>query len=160
MTTDHDTTRPDAIGSLMMPPGYVAALDPDGRLIAVPTGQPATPQAPDATPPAGEPERASTTLPPIVGQLVVLGSITALAGSGALWIAAAALRSVHPVLPDAITCLKWSAILVGFVVAGVFTAKVRSRTGATLSVFHTTKTTSIGTQTVRGRGNHGITNHL
>jgi hypothetical protein len=98
-----------------------------------------------------EADRAS--LPPIVGQIVVLGSVTLLAGSGALWIAAAALRAAHPVLPDAIACLEWSAVLVAFVVAGVAAAKVRTRTGATLSVFHTTKTTTVGNQTLRGRHN-------
>ncbi|MDI5971868.1 hypothetical protein POF50_021455 [Streptomyces sp. SL13] len=153
----HTTEQADALGALMMPPGYIAALNADGQIIALPTTDPATPTGPAAEQHTAETERAN--LPPIVGQVVVLGSITALAASGALWIAAAALRAVHPVLPDAITALKWSAALVAVVVLAVAAAKVRTRTGATLSVFHTTHTTTVGNQTVRGRRNT-LNNHF
>jgi hypothetical protein len=147
------TTPPDA---LTLPPGYVAALDKDGRLVALPTPDPATPSETDPAPT----ESAPAGLPPIVGQIVLLGSAATLAASGALWLAAAALRTAAPALPTALDCLKWAALFVALVVGGVVAAKVRTRTGATLSVWHTTKTTHIGPQTVKGRNNRGITNHL
>ncbi|MDI5971418.1 hypothetical protein POF50_019105 [Streptomyces sp. SL13] len=153
----HPAPPANALSTLLMPPGYVAALNADGHIVALPTTDPATPTLPAGEPADAEPEHA--TMPPIVGQIVVLGSITALAASGALWIAAAALRAVHPVLPDAITALKWSALLVATVVLAVAAAKVRTRTGATFSVFHTTKTTTVGNQTLKGRHNT-LNNHF
>lgn len=152
----HTTPPTDAFSTLMMPPGYIAALNTDGQVVALRTTDPTTPVTPATAQHTAEAEPA--TLPPIVGQVVVLGSITVLAASGALWIAAAALRAVHPVLPDAIATLKWSALLVAVVVLAVAAAKVRTRTGATLSVFHTTRTTTVGNQTIRGRHNT-LNNH-
>ncbi len=150
------TGSPDA---LTMPPGYIAALDHNGRLVAVPAAPEPAPESPEEVQTATQ---GSMGLPPVVGQVVVLGSISLLAASGAFWLAAAALRAAHPVLPDAIACLKWAVVFVALVVVGVFAAKARTRNASrtTLSVWHTTKTTSIGSQTVRGRGNRGITNNL
>ncbi|MDF3288355.1 hypothetical protein [Streptomyces silvisoli] len=147
---------PDAV---TLPPGYIAALDHNGRIIAIPTA-PDQPTSPADTPDVPT-ERPSVSLPPVVGQVVVLGSVTVLAASGAFWIAAAALRQAHPVLPDAVECLKWAVIFVAVVVAGVFVAKVRSRTGGTtsFSVFNTTRHTTVGRQTVRGRNNR-LTNRF
>ena len=162
MTTHQPPTEQPLTGSpdaLTMPPGYIAALDHNGRLVAVPAATEPSPGHPEEVQTATQ---GGASLPPVVGQIVVLGSITLLAASGAFWIAAAALRAAHPVLPDAIACLKWAVVFVALVVVGVFAAKVRARSagGTTLSVWHTTRTTSIGSQTVRGRGNRGITNNF
>lgn len=161
MTEPTTSTGPD---TLTLPPGYIAALSPDGQIIAIPAAPEPTPApAPTSEPPVpASPETPTRNLPPIVGQVVVLGSITTLAASGAFWMAATALRTAAPVIPDAITCLKWTVALVAVVVAGVVAAKVRTRRdgATTFSVWHTTRTTTVGNQTVKGRGNHGITNHF
>ncbi|MCQ4044647.1 hypothetical protein ACFOSC_18130 [Streptantibioticus rubrisoli] len=152
------TLTPDTV---TLPPGYIAALDHIGRIVAIPTAPDQPANAATGGPVSTTPPERPAALPPIVGQVVVLGSITALAASGAFWIAAAALRQAHPVLPEAVECLKWAVIFVAVVVAGVFVAKVRSRTGGTtsFSVFNTTRHTTVGRQTVRGRNNR-LTNRF
>jgi hypothetical protein len=154
--------EPVASRGLILPPGYVDAIDPaNGQIVAVRIQEQPRPA------PAPEPERpltafekaqiyaAAQPLPrppaapapaqgasPLVGQIVVLGgiaSLSMLAAGGAIYIACAGLHTAGPWFHDAADFLKYAAV---FIVAAVVAAVVAVRK---LKAAMTTATTGNGT---------------
>jgi hypothetical protein len=125
---------------LLLPPGYLSAIDPGtGQVVAVRIAdQPAPAPMPQPAAPAPEtalekamrmalerpdplPEQPPQPQPgqPRLGQTVIYGSVAALAGSTALWIVADALATAAPALPQIPEILRWSVYLVIAVVVCV-----------------------------------------
>jgi hypothetical protein len=152
---------PSAPDDYLMPPGYVATLTRDGRIVAVPVAEPA---AADQAPVAPVEPTAEPGLSIAVRQYALYGSLVTLAAGGAFWMVGAGLAAAAPAMDGAVHVLKWAAVFVALVVAAVVAAKVRARTNGatTMSLFHssstTTKNTSIGKQVSRGRST--FTNHF
>ncbi|MFF7634261.1 hypothetical protein ACFZB9_14060 [Kitasatospora sp. NPDC008050] len=154
---------PDAY---LMPPGYIATLTADGRIVALPIAEPAPTVAAAAeqpAEPAADPERADPGLSIAVRQYALYGSLITIAGGGAFWMVGAGLAQMAPAMDGIVHVLKWMVVFVALVVAAVAAVKVRSgKSGTTLSLFHsentTTKTTSIGRQISKGKST--FINHL
>ncbi|MFE9426221.1 hypothetical protein ACFYNO_25055 [Kitasatospora sp. NPDC006697] len=171
-----DTVLPTAgPDDYLLPPGHVAALTPDGRIVAVPIADTATFAAPvphsaplgeqqhTAEPGTAGTEEAGLSL--AVRQCALYGSLITLAAGGAFWMVAAAVTEMAPAMDGIVHVLKWFAIALAMLVGAVVAAKVRTRKSegdTTLSLFHstntTTKTTSIGKQIAKGRST--FTNNL
>jgi hypothetical protein len=135
--------------SLILPPGYITALDPTtGQVVAVRTQEQPLPalaaepqQAPEASlldkarhyaaaqpdPLPAAPPPAAQGVNPLVGQVVVLGgiaSMTLLAAGGAVYLAGAGLHEAGPWFHDAALFLGYAAL---FLVAAVVVAVVAMR---------------------------------
>ncbi|WP_327071901.1 hypothetical protein [Kitasatospora sp. NBC_01302] len=162
-------------------PEFVPAIV-GGEAVAVPVHNPlaiaaAEPQPVPAAPVQPAPEQG---MPLAVRQYLLVGSVTALAASGAVWVIGAAVAEVAPHADKLGEVLKWAAVLVGAVVIGVaaLIGKLRSvtsgatsgsgasatasgdgasATGTVLALVHRTHQTNIGKQSAGWRGS--ITNH-
>jgi len=173
-------TAPSTAG-LLLPPGYISAIDPaTGQVVAIPVADKSIP-APDpvAAPtvqsvqaamettlqkalrlaqeqPAPLPEQAPQEqqgLPPVYGQIVVLGSITMLAAGGSAWLLGAALAKAAPALPEVPEVLRWTLYLVVGIVAAVAAVRLMAATKTTqggtkvTALVHRESHTHIGRQT-------------
>lgn len=173
--TDQDTAPASNGANLLLPPGYISAIDHTGQIVAVRVAdQPAPTPAPVVPePPAPEsalekalrlakeqpeplPEQlpqGPQGLPPVYGQIVVLGSITMLAASGSAWILGAALAKAAPALPEVPEVLRWTLYLVVGIVAAVVAVRLMATTktgsGGTkvTALVHRESHTHIGKQT-------------
>jgi len=153
---DFDFTTPEqpaAPAALLLPPGYLSAIDPaTGQVVAVriadqpapaPVAQPAAalpetalekalrlareqPQPLPEQPPQSQPDHQ-----PRHGQTVIWGSFAALAGSTSLWIIADALQKAAPELPEIPEIMRWSVYLVIAVVASVVAVRLLASTKTT-----------------------------
>lgn len=169
-TLDFDRAAQEQPAGLLLPPGYLSAIDPaTGQVVAVriadqPAPAPAPAPAAEVTEPltvqsvqdamettlqralrlaqeqpAPLPEQVPLQqqgLPPVYGQIVVLGSITMLAASGSAWILSVALAKAAPALPELPEVLRWTLYLVVGIVAAVVAVRLMA----------TTKTTTGGTK--------------
>lgn len=163
-------------------PEYVPAIV-GGEAVAVPVHNPlaiaaaAQPQ-PVPQPAAAAQPVAEQGMPLAVRQYLLVGSLTALAASGAVWVLGAAVAEVAPHADKLGEVLKWAAVLVGAVVVGTaaLLGKLRSvtsgqaggagatatgdgatATGTVLALVHRTHQTNIGRQSAGWRGS--ITNN-
>jgi hypothetical protein len=153
-------------GRYVMPPEYVTAIDPDGRLVAIPVAQTA-PEAPPAPAAALEPAPTTETAPPprtglspAIVQGTLLGCGVAITVATATYLVLEGLHAAGPYLDEAGHALMWLAAAIGTIVVLLLTAKVRSNTNgrASISLYHREQTTTIDKQTARGR-NAQIHNH-
>ncbi|MEY9961334.1 hypothetical protein [Streptacidiphilus sp. MAP5-52] len=181
---DQADTAPNTAG-LLLPPGYISAIDPTtGQIVAVLVAdRPASAPAPEPAPvsaltvqsvqaamettlqkalrlaheqPAPLPEQTPQEqqgLPPVYGQIVVLGSITMLAASGSAWLLGAALAKAAPALPELPEVLRWTLYLVVGLVAAIVavrlmaTTKTGSNGTKVTALVHRESHTHIGKQT-------------
>ena len=147
---DFDRTvqeQPAAPAALLLPPGYLSAIDPGtGQVVAVriadqpapgPVPQPAAPEtalakamrmAREQPDPLPEQLPQPQSVQPRLGQTVIYGSVAALAGSTALWIIADALATAAPALPEIPEILRWSVYLVIAVVVCVVVLRLLATT--------------------------------
>ncbi|GAA1958207.1 hypothetical protein [Kitasatospora viridis] len=153
------TAAPVDPDAYLMPPGYVATLV-DGRIVALPVADTTTAPAQQQIPAAAEPGQGPTVdvgLSLAVRQCALYGSLITLAAGGTFWLVAEGLAQMAPAMDGIVHVLKWAAVFVALVVAAVAAAKVRTRKdgATTLSLFHTTNTTTknttVGRQVARGR---------
>ncbi|WP_042428051.1 hypothetical protein [Streptacidiphilus anmyonensis] len=155
-------TEQPAPAPLLLPPGYISAIDPaTGTIVAVPVQEAPTPApAPELEPEPEQPlsafekaqiyarqqpEPVPAVAPPpaqgaspLVGQIVVLGGIASLAmlaAGGAIYIACEGLHVAGPSFHDATEFLKWAAavLVVAVVVAVVAARKLKSAMTTTTS---------------------------
>ncbi|MFD8597475.1 hypothetical protein ACFV1L_20975 [Kitasatospora sp. NPDC059646] len=149
---------------------------------AQPQPQPQPTPAAPAAPAALAQPAAEQGMPLAVRQYLLVGSLTALAASGAVWVLGAAVAEVAPHADKLGEVLKWAAVLVGAVVIGTaaLLGKLRSvtsgttsgsgsgaratatgdgasATGTVLALVHRTHQTNIGRQSAGWRGS--ITNN-
>ncbi|MEE1787738.1 hypothetical protein PUR71_33245 [Streptomyces sp. SP17BM10] len=160
-STEPGTATPADPGIYLMPPGYIAAMV-DGRIVAVPehtTTTAPTAAVPAAEPPAPHVPATDEGLSLAVRQYVLYGSIATLAAGGAVWMIGAGIGAVAAHADGLVAALKWLAVLVGVVVAGVFAVKAKIRSAGeggttTVALIHRERHTTIGhqRQTVVGRG--------
>ncbi|WP_042404710.1 hypothetical protein [Streptacidiphilus carbonis] len=180
---DQDTAPADRGANLLLPPGYISAIDPaTGQIVAVAVADKPAP-APEPTPvpeltvqsvqaamettlqkalrlaheqPAPLPEQAPQApqgLPPVYGQIVVLGSFAMLAASGSAWLLGAALAKAAPALPEVPEVLRWTLYLVVGIVAAIVAVRLMATTktgsGGTkvTALVHRESHTHIGKQT-------------
>jgi len=139
--------QPASPAALLLPPGYISAIDPGtGQVVAVriadqPAPAPAVtetalekalrlareqPQPLPEQPPQSQPDQQ-----PRYAQTVVWGSVAALAGSTSLWLIADALHKAAPELPEIPEILRWSVYLVIAVVASVVAVRLLATTRTT-----------------------------
>ncbi|MGW4806405.1 hypothetical protein [Kitasatospora sp. NPDC004272] len=156
-----DPAQPTAVAEsgLLLPPGYITALDPaTGQLVAIRTQEqplpiPAVPAAQPAAEPglleraqryaAEQPDPIPATAPPawqgvspVVGQAVVLGGIASmgmLAAGGAVYLACGGLQMAGPWLNDATRFLGGAALLLvtAAAVAALAVRKLKAKTTTT-----------------------------
>ncbi|MFF3071027.1 hypothetical protein [Kitasatospora sp. NPDC057936] len=160
-TPELGTCAPADPGVYLMPPGYIAAMV-DGRIVAVPEHTAPTapvPLPPAAEPPAPRPPATEDGLSLAVRQYVLYGSIATLAAGGAVWMIGAGIGAVAAHADGLVAALKWTAIVIAAVVAGVFAVKAKIRNASeggttTVALIHRERHTVIGRQrqTVIGRG--------
>ncbi|MET8698255.1 hypothetical protein ABZW10_05180 [Kitasatospora sp. NPDC004723] len=159
--TEFSNATPVDPSVYLMPPGYIAAMV-DGRIVAVPEHATTAAPAPPATaaePPTPQVPAADEGLSLAVRQYVLYGSIATLAAGGAVWMIGAGIGAVAAHADGLVAALKWMAIIVGVVVAGVFAVKAKVRSAGeggstTVALIHRERHTTIGRQrqTVMGRG--------
>ncbi|MFE9427787.1 hypothetical protein ACFYNO_33055 [Kitasatospora sp. NPDC006697] len=165
-------------------PEFVPAIV-GGEAVAVPVHNPLAIAAAAHPQPAPQPAApaqpvAEQGMPLAVRQYLLVGSVTALAASGAVWVIGAAVAEVAPHADKLGEVLKYAAVLVGAVVIGVaaLIGKLRAvtsgatsgngasatatgdgatATGTVLALVHRTHQTNIGKQSAGWRGS--ITNH-
>lgn len=148
--TEFHTTQTTDPAGLLLPPGYISAIDPaTGQVVAVRVAdQPAPAPAPESTlekalrlareqpePLPEQPPQPQPAQHPRYGEAVIWGSVAMLSTSTALWIASDALKNAAPDLAELPEVFRWTLYLVLGIVAGVVAVRL----------LLTTKTTQGGT---------------